>query len=123
MASFDYNDSLLLDPFTIYTVIVTADIGDVSVSGTGNIDFTVFVDPQFIIGGDDPGAYSLEFSPGIGNGPIGGVPEPSTWAMMLLGLRRRQLCGVLSNASEKRDGEWRRKPLKSLKTDSEMASP
>jgi hypothetical protein len=32
MASFDYNDSLLLDPFTIYTVILSADIGDVSVS-------------------------------------------------------------------------------------------
>jgi hypothetical protein len=93
VASFDYDDSLLLDPFTIYTVIVTADIGDVSVSGTGNIDFTVFVDPQFIIGGDDPGAYSLEFSPGIGNGPIGGVPEPSTWAMMLLGFAGLSFAG------------------------------
>jgi len=27
----------------------------------------------------------LFFSPGVGNGPIGGIPEPSTWAMLLLG--------------------------------------
>jgi hypothetical protein len=34
---------------------------------------------------DYANAYSLEFSPGVGNSAISGVPEPSTWAMMLLG--------------------------------------
>ena len=32
----------------------------------------------------DPGAYSILTSPGIGNSPSA-IPEPSTWAMMLLG--------------------------------------
>lgn len=30
--------------------------------------------------------YSLEFSPGAGNGAaVGGVPEPATWALLLTG--------------------------------------
>jgi PEP-CTERM motif len=29
--------------------------------------------------------YTITLSDGFGNGIAGGVPEPSTWAMMLLG--------------------------------------
>ena len=39
------------------------------------------VDPTFQI--NTPG-YSLEFSSGVGNS-VAAVPEPTTWAMMLLG--------------------------------------
>jgi hypothetical protein len=38
------------------------------------------VDPVFSV----PAGYSLEFSPGVGN-LASTVPEPPTWAMMLLG--------------------------------------
>jgi hypothetical protein len=87
VAGFNYNDTISLDTLTIFTVTLTAQVDDVYLQGSPeNIDYTAVVDPQFIIGGDDPSAYSLEFSAGVGNGPIsGGVPEPSTWAMMMLG--------------------------------------
>jgi hypothetical protein len=44
---------------------------------------TATVDPYFSI---DPAFtdYSLAFSPGVGNS-IGAVPEPSTYAMLILG--------------------------------------
>jgi len=62
-------------------MIVTALTQDAGVSAT------TFLDPQFFIDPSTPNGdlYSFQFSAGIGNGPIGGVPEPSTWAMMLLG--------------------------------------
>jgi hypothetical protein len=47
-----------------------------------------FVDPTFRIAANTPLAdqYSFIFSDGIGNTqPTPGVPEPSTWAMMILG--------------------------------------
>jgi len=49
-----------------------------------------YVDPYFSIdpSNADPGAYSILVSPGVGNAAstgIPGTPEPSTWAMMLLG--------------------------------------
>ena len=48
-----------------------------------------FVDPYLSIASGTPGAalYSFEFPVGVGNQPgIGGaVPEPATWAMMLIG--------------------------------------
>lgn len=54
-----------------------------------------FADPVISFVGPHDG-YSLVFSPGIGNGVGGGVPEPATWAMMVVGfgalgavLRRR----------------------------------
>jgi PEP-CTERM motif-containing protein len=51
---------------------------------------SVSIDPYFYLDPSiaDPQDYALEFSPGIVNSPndvAGGVPEPSTWAMMLIG--------------------------------------
>jgi hypothetical protein len=43
-----------------------------------------YIDPTFTVVGDDPTAYTLSFSPQIGNS-VGAVPEPSTWAMLLIG--------------------------------------
>jgi hypothetical protein len=48
---------------------------------------TAWADPYFYIPTTDPNydLYSVTTSYGIGNSPLSGVPEPSTWAMMLLG--------------------------------------
>lgn len=53
-------------------------------SGGGTATFSGFIDPTFTVVGDNASAYTLSFSPGIGNS-VGAVPEPSTWAMMILG--------------------------------------
>lgn len=53
-------------------------------SASATLDPMFFLD-QFY---SDQG-YHLIFSEGIGNGPVGGVPELSTWAMMVLGF-----CGL-----------------------------
>jgi hypothetical protein len=71
---------------TIYTVTLSGLIHSL-VSGNdggGTETLSASIDPQFYIVSSDPSAYTLEFSSGIGNS-VGGVPEPSTWAMMLLG--------------------------------------
>jgi hypothetical protein len=51
---------------------------DISLSGTPLVTATASVDPIF----DVPVGYTLYLSPGIENGS---VPEPSTWAMVLMG--------------------------------------
>jgi hypothetical protein len=51
--------------------------------GGGDAEFSGYIDPTFKVVGDNPDAYTLVFSPGIGN--VDAVPEPSTWAMMILG--------------------------------------
>jgi hypothetical protein len=51
-------------------------------SGTVSVDPFIFIDPTFLA--ENPG-YSLDFSPAVGNSPSG-VPEPATWATMLLGV-------------------------------------
>ena len=55
------------------------------VDGAGASTVTAFVDPYFFIPATDAnaGLYSIVVSEGIEN--ISAVPEPSTWAMMLLG--------------------------------------
>jgi PEP-CTERM motif len=49
-------------------------------SQTGNIDPIITIDPLFAL--DNP-LFTLELSPSVGN--VSAVPEPSTWAMMILG--------------------------------------
>jgi hypothetical protein len=60
--------------------------GNSSGDATASADPIFFIDPDFL--STHPG-YELVFSPGVGNlapgGPGDGVPEPATWAMMLLG--------------------------------------
>ena len=55
-----------------------------------NMSVSAYLDPYFSIdpSNADASAYSILTSPGIGNAPstgVPGTPEPSTWAMMLLG--------------------------------------
>jgi hypothetical protein len=53
----------------------------------GPVSATAYIDPYFFIDPSTPdaGQYSIVTSFGIGNAEPGAVPEPSTWAMMLLG--------------------------------------
>jgi hypothetical protein len=60
-------------PFAV-SMLVSAASGNPSV-GSGSA--TTILDPFFSV----PTGYSIELSPGVGNT----VPEPSTWAMMLIG--------------------------------------
>ena len=49
-----------------------------------SIDPAIFVDPTFV----DASLYSVELSPGVGNGLPGTaspVPEPAAWSMLLIG--------------------------------------
>jgi hypothetical protein len=69
---------------TEYTVEVSAS-GFVFTNYASSIsawaDPYIFIDPTYV-GGNQ---FSLLVSDGVGNSPVGGVPEPSTWAMMILG--------------------------------------
>ena len=56
-----------------YQVFLTAEMSLGDFPGTA----TAFVDPMVEV----PDGYTLVLSPGISNG----VPEPATWAMMLVG--------------------------------------
>ena len=51
-----------------------------TIDGEATMDASLFLDPQFTA----PTGYDLYFSSGVENG--GGVPEPSAWAMMILGM-------------------------------------
>jgi hypothetical protein len=53
-------------------------------------DPLIQIDPTFLA--NNPG-LSLDFSAGIENGIAGAVPEPSTWAMMILGFAGLGLMG------------------------------
>jgi hypothetical protein len=61
----------------------------------GSASSMVWTDPQFLIDPSTPdaGLYSIVPGDGFGNAPASAVPEPSTWAMMLMGF------AVLSFAS------------------------
>ena len=71
----------------LITVFATTDTQDSngasSQTGNASVDPHFFLDPAF-----DNGLDQLFLSPNANNNPLGGVgavPEPSTWAMMLLG--------------------------------------
>jgi hypothetical protein len=49
--------------------------------GGGTETMSAYVDPTFTLA--DPSLYSIHFSLGVGNATA--APEPSTWAMMLIG--------------------------------------
>jgi hypothetical protein len=78
---------------TAYLIILSATAGAANAtspesafdgSGSVSIDPYFYLDPSVA----DPQDYTLLFSPGIINSPSNvadSVPEPSTWAMMLIG--------------------------------------
>ena len=75
------------------------------VSG-GTSTVTASIDPYFFIPSTDPnaGEYSIILSPGIGNAPLSTIPEPSTWAMMLLGFAGLGFLGLRSTARRRAAG-------------------
>ena len=78
---------------TPYLIILSATAGAanaISAEPAFSGSSSVSIDPYFYLDPSiaDPQDYSLLFSPGIINSPsnvAGGVPEPSTWAMMVIG--------------------------------------
>lgn len=87
---FDDKGVYTFQTFTRYDVALQVRI-DTFVNGFGGASsITASVDPTFAVapGVANAGDYSLLFSDGIGNtppAPLSAVPEPATWAMMLLG--------------------------------------
>ena len=57
-----------------------------SAIASDGVSATAFADPVFSIGGPDASMFQLSFAPDVGNSPPqGGVPETSTWALMIIG--------------------------------------
>jgi hypothetical protein len=89
-SSFSYARRINLLTNAGYVITLAASAGAFN---TGAAPFTgagtALIDPYFALDSSvaDPGDYTLLFSPGIVNSPdnVGSAPEPSTWAMMLLG--------------------------------------
>ena len=69
------------DVASISEVVQTTAVDGATASARADPYF--FIDPIFLA--DNPG-YSLEISEGVANAPIAaGIPEPASWAMMLIG--------------------------------------
>jgi len=85
----DFNGtiSLHLDPNVVYSIALSAHVTILSPTPTAHFGggiATASIDPHifFDLGTDNPG-YTLVLSNNVGN-TVGDVPEPSTWAMMIL---------------------------------------
>jgi hypothetical protein len=83
--SFTLNQKFTFQTNTLYDVHMIAEGGATVNFLGGTASFFAQVDPIFTIDPTVANAdqYSFVFSDGIGNTPA--VPEPSTWAMMLVG--------------------------------------
>lgn len=75
-SSFFVNRTYTFETNSAYRITMDAQVSAVFGSGTA------WVDPFFGV----PDGYTISFSDGIGNAPlVTAVPEPTTWAMMVLG--------------------------------------
>jgi hypothetical protein len=87
--SFFENNTYMMLTNHVYSVSLEVNVlGTITQTfGGGTETISAYVDPTFAIGSGvaDPSLYSIEVSPGIGNSAAAATPEPSTWAMMLLG--------------------------------------
>ena len=69
---------------TYYNVSLRAWV-ETNIYAGGVADLSAFVDPIFTIASPNADQYQLFFSSGVTNDVASAVPEPSTWAMMILG--------------------------------------
>jgi hypothetical protein len=101
---FHVNTTYLVEADTPISVTLSAYAqADAYDDGGSTVDgafMAAWVDPYFTIDPDSANAdlYQIALSPGVGNEPFAGlpslgVPEPSTWAMMLLGFARLGFLG------------------------------
>jgi len=74
-----------------YAVYMTADAAIFDTIGTA----VSKIDPNISVNGPLADDVDILFSPGIGNG-VSAVPEPSTWAMMLIGFAGLGFAGYRS---------------------------
>ncbi|MES2195224.1 MAG: PEPxxWA-CTERM sorting domain-containing protein [Pseudomonadota bacterium] len=83
-ASWSIDDQFTFQTNTYYNVSLTAWV-QTNIYAGGVADLSAFVDPIFTIASPNADQYQLFFSSGVTNEVAGAVPEPSTWAMMILG--------------------------------------
>jgi PEP-CTERM motif len=81
-----HHDTLQLEPLHVYTVTLQADASidafNTSETASATIDPIIAIDPADANADD----FAIQYSPGLDTGGVAaGAPEPSTWAMMLLG--------------------------------------
>jgi hypothetical protein len=79
---YNFNMSVPSYPGTPYDVTMEVNSGVLNAgSASAFLDPYFYIDPTFAFASE----YSVIVSAGIGNTPPGSVPEPSTWAMLLIG--------------------------------------
>jgi hypothetical protein len=91
----DYSVTLMLTPDVPYEVDMSADAQ--VTAGLTALDEVAFVDPKLKPAAGVVG-YSIEYSPNLGVA----TPEPSTWAMMLLGFAGLGYAGYHTGAAKTR---------------------
>ena len=99
--NFDLNLTLPTDTPIVVQLDANA---EVIAPETGFSSASAYLDPYFSIdpSNADAGAYAILVSPGIGNAPA--TPEPSTWAMMLVGLAGLGWAGYRGRAAARLGG-------------------